>query len=289
MTIASKFQGKKKKILFLFFLLIVSCFFIPKLDRLAWRVISIGEFKILAILSKFAIRPEDKSVISQAKLSSHRGVTADDVIENSERSIIQAAQNGFQYIEIDVSFSKDYTPFIFHDLTLKLKTNLDMLTREASWDDIQKLKLPDDQKIINLKHFISRHAQLFEGIILDIKTDNNNFHEKAKSFINVVGNSKYLENIYIIGRPCGVISKIKNLKPQLKVGCENLGILHNYMTGKDLISLHHRTQFSLLGHYFANKLNLATILWTVNNSHELNQLRRLDNTIIITDMKQPYF
>jgi len=227
MTIASKFQGKKTKILFLFFLLIVSCFFIPKLDRLAWRVISIGEFKILAILSKFAIRPEDKSVISQAKLSSHRGVTADDVIENSERSIIWAAQNEFRYIEIDVSFSKDFTPFIFHDSTLKLKTNLDMLTREVSWDEIQRLRLLDGQRIPSLKKFLSEYAQLFDGIILDIKGENKYFNEKASGFLDAINNCGYSKNIYVIGLPCGVLSTIKKLCPELKVGCEDQGVLYN--------------------------------------------------------------
>jgi len=63
----------------------------------------------------------------------------------------------------------------------------------------------------------------------------------------------------------------------------------NYLTGKDLISLNYTTQFSLLEHFFANKLNLDTILWTINNPQTLINLRKMENTIILTDLQKPYY
>lgn len=284
-----KLQSRKKELLILFFLLIVCSAFIPKLNYLTWRVFSIGEFRILAVLSKFVSDSNDTTGGQQAYLASHRGVLKENVARNSDRSIILASQNKFRFIEIDVSFSKDYIPFIFHDSNLKFKTNIDKLTSEVSWNEIKKLKLPDGQRILNLQHFFSEYARLFDGVILDIKTDDDNIYEKAYSFIDVVNNSKYFENIFVIGRAYRVLSKIKKLNPKLKVGCEDLGLLYNYMSGKDLISLNHPTQFSMLEHYFAIKLNLVTIIWTINSPKELTKLKNLQNTIILTDLPNPNF
>lgn len=261
----------------------------PKLDRIAWRIVSIGEFEMLAISSKLFSGPDDSTNGFIPKLASHRGVLNENSPGNSEKSIALAAQNNFRYIEVDVSFSKEFIPFIFHDSNLKHMTNLDRLTSEVSWDEMQKLKLPDGQRIISLKYFLSEYAPLFDGVILDIKGENNYFNEKAYGVIDVINSSGYSKNIYVIGRPCGVLSTIKKLCPELKVGCEDQGVLYNYLTGKDLISLHYATQFSLLEHFFAKKLNLVTILWTINNPQELFILKNLGNTIILTDLQKPYW
>ena len=141
-----------------------------------------------------------------------------------------------------------------------------------------------------MKHFFSEYARLFDGVILDIKTENNYFGAKAQSFTNVINNCNFSKNnIYIIGRPCGVLSMIKKLNPKLKVGCENRGVLYNYITGKDLISLHYSSQFSYLQHYLAKKLNLVTILWTINKPRDLKRLGNLANTIILTDLRSPLY
>lgn len=259
------------------------------MDRIAWRAISIGEFKVFKILSIFLAKPYNEAVGGDANLASHRGVFSEAVVGNSEKSIIGAAKRNFRYIELDVSFSKDYIPFIFHDSNFKLKTNLDRPTSEVFWDEILELKLSDGQRIISLKHFFCEYARLFDGIILDLKTGNDYFSEKAHSFINVIDKCNFSEDIYIIGRPCGVVSMIKKLKPKLKVGCEDQGVIYNYITGKDLISLHYSNQFSCLEYYLAKKLNLLTILWTINKSQDLRKLRNLVNTIILTDLHTPLY
>lgn len=286
-------QRSRKKTIFVILCLLligfITCFSVPKLERIAWRAISIGEFKTFRMLGMLCSKPLGETTDFKAKLASHRGVFSQAVAENSEESIIGAAKNKFRYIELDVSFSRDYIPFIFHDSNFKLKTNLSRLTSEVLWEDIESLKLSDGQRIISLQLFFSKYAKLFDGTILDIKGENKYFSEKASGFLDAINNYGYSKNIYVIGRPCGILSTIKKLCPELKVGCEDQGVLYNYLTGKDLISLHYATQFSLLEHFFAKKLNLVTILWTINNPQELFILKNLGNTIILTDLQKPYW
>lgn len=261
-----------------------SCFFIPKVNQLAWRATSIIEFKFLKFASTFYQNHENYSIESKNFLASHRGVFSEIIAENSENSIIMAAQKGFHYIELDISFSKDHIPFIFHDISLKRKTNLDSFTSEVSWEEIQKLKLFDGQRILSLELFLTEFAQAFDGIILDIKGGNNYFKEKADSFNKIISESKYSKDIYLIGRYCEVLATIKSMNPTLKVGCENQGFLYNYITSKDLMSLNYNHQFSYLEYCLAKRFNLTLILWTINKKQNLDKLRNIKNTIIITDL-----
>ena len=92
-----QFKVNKKIPLIFYFLFIgfISCFFIPKLDRLAWRMISVCEFKTLKILSIVLSKPYDETVFSKANLASHRGVFSENIVENSEKSIIGAVKKNF--------------------------------------------------------------------------------------------------------------------------------------------------------------------------------------------------
>ena len=161
---------------------------------------------------------------------------------------------------------------------------MDKLTCEVSWEKIKTLTLSDNQKIISLSEFLVRFADLFDGIILDVKGDNNFYEEKANSLCEVIAEYSKLNRLYIIGYPCLVLSAAKHIIPELRVGCEDRGVIYNYLSGKDLISLHYRSQYSYLEYLMARKLNLKTILWTVNKRHDLVKLAQLNNTIILTDL-----
>ena len=130
---------------------------------------------------------------------------------------------------------------------------------------------------------LSEYSKLFDGIILDIKGDDDRHLEKASAFCKVISESHVLEKIYVIGRSFSLLSKIKELEPKIKVGCENQGSLYNYFSGKDLISLHYGSQFSDLEYFLAKKLGLDVIIWTINDRNEFEKLINFDDIIILTD------
>ena len=283
----TKAQKLTLLVLILLFSLTFVGLFIPKLDLIIWRAISVCELKTLKLFSNFFSKPSGQTTAIKANLASHRGVFSETVVENSPKSIVLASQNSFRYIELDVSFSKDLVPFIFHDSNLKFKTNLDKPTSEISWVEVEKLKLLDGQKIMSLKEFVSEYGDLFEGVIFDIKTENRNPSEKARALCNAIYKSNASVQIYIIGRPCNVLTKIKRLNPGLKIGCENQGAFYNFITGKDLISINYFNQFSNLEYQLAQMFDLETILWTINSPQELDELSYLNNAVILTDLESP--
>ena len=131
-------KTKSAAILCLAIIGIFSIFYIPKANYYAWRAVSIIEFKVFRIISPLFKNTESDSIKSMSYLASHRGAFSKTVAENSEKSILLAAQKGFQYIELDVTFTGDHIPIIFHDLNLKRKTNGSRLTSEVSFKEIKK-------------------------------------------------------------------------------------------------------------------------------------------------------
>jgi glycerophosphoryl diester phosphodiesterase len=264
--------------------LFVSIFFIPKTDRFAWRVVSIVEFELFKILSIVVSKPNNGNDLNNFIIASHRGVFSKKICDNTEKSILLALKNGYSFIELDVSFSKDNIPIIYHDDSFKHKANLDKKTNEVYWKEIQNLRLIDGQRISSLEDVLKNYAKNFKGIILDVKTNDTNIVKKVRAFSKIINSHKNLASIYIIGLPFKLITEIKNQNPKLKVGCENLGVIYNYITGKDLISLNYYSQFSALEYYFAKKMGLDIIIWTVNEYEIISRLKQYSPIIVLTDI-----
>jgi glycerophosphoryl diester phosphodiesterase len=263
----------------------VSCFFIPKIDRLAWRGVSIAEFEIMKLLSTSVSRSDDVDNAKNFIIASHRGVFSTEICDNTEKSILSALKNGYSFIELDISFSKDNVPIIFHDYNFKRKASLDKNTSEVYWKDIQNLELFDGQRISNLENILKKYADNFKGIILDLKTDDVNIVTKVEKFTEIIDKYKNLTKFYIIGLPSKILTKIKEQNPEVKVGCENLGVIYNYIKGLDLISLNYYSQFSDLEYHFSKKLGLDTIIWTINETELIEKLKRYSPIIVLTDIE----
>jgi len=251
---------------------------------LAWRVVSIVEFEIFKILSVVVSKPNNGNNLNDFIIASHRGVFSTKICDNTEKSILSALKNGFSFIELDVSFSKDYIPIIYHDYSFKYKANLDKKTNEVYWKEIQNLRLIDGQKISSLEDVLGNYATNFKGIILDVKTDDIDIDEKVRALSKIINSHKNVASIYIIGLPFNIITEIKKQNPKLKVGSENLGVIYNYFTGKDLISLNYYSQFSTLEYYFAKKMGLDIIIWTVNEYEIMTRLKQYSPIIVLTDI-----
>ena len=278
---------KTKKYFYIFIscsIIFVSSFFIPKIDRIAWRAVSIVEFELFKILSVFVSKPNNGNDFNNFIIASHRGVFSKKVCDNTEKSILLAIKNGYSFIELDVSFSKDKIPIIYHDYSFKYKTNLDKKTYEVDWKEIQNLTLIDGQKISSLEDILKNYAKNFEGIILDVKTDDIEIDKKVRIFSKILDSHNNFANIYIIGLPLKIMTEIKKQNPNIKVGCENLGVIYNCITGKDLISLNYYTQFSAIEYYLAKIMGLDIITWTVNEYETIAILKKYSPIIVLTDI-----
>jgi glycerophosphoryl diester phosphodiesterase len=139
--------------------------------------------KILEIcLVLFVIQSCASSTVATKKeihpaLVAHRG----GMITYPENSLV-AFENAIkytQYIEMDIRFSKDNVPVIFHDKELLRTTNCDGLVIEKDWIELKKCKLRERLDWNYSNYYIAKFQDVLKShllqdaiLFIEIKEDN---------------------------------------------------------------------------------------------------------------------
>ena len=239
------------------------------------------EFKIMRLISHWLPHnPEPDGPL--LTLVSHRGVVEKGSVENSHQSIRDTLKSGFQGIEIDISFSSDFIPFVFHGPDLKLVSRKGQFS-DLSSSEIKNFRLKNGQPIVTLEAFCQLYAAKFERVYLDIKTDNINYEIKARMVIEAM--FKYDQaNIVLIGFPWRIMRKVKTALPHVSLGFEQKGAIANFLLKADAVSLNHRNEFSFAEYKLSKFLGLNVVTWTVNDTKLLKKYSETYRMNVLTDL-----
>jgi glycerophosphoryl diester phosphodiesterase len=283
-----KLQMKKvKKILLYFFVFFLISFFLC-LYFLPVNTINftLGNLSKIEFILLAKISPLFKQKIDpigpQINLGSHRGLVEASSVENSPQSIEAAIRAGFKCLEVDISFSSDFQPYVYHGPSLEL-ANVEGMFSDFTAAQITKFQLQNRQPIISLGTFCKRYANKFNLIYLDIKGDNTNYEIKGKNLWCTLRNYK-LERIVLIGAPWRIIRSVKKKLPRIKVGYEQKGAIANFILGADTVSLYHKYEFSHAEYKLAKFLGLDVVIWTINDVELLEQYSKEYRLNILTDL-----
>ena len=101
----------------------------------------------------------------------HKSIVSGDYMGNTREAMEDALGSLVEGIEVDVRFSKDGIPFLFHDDTLEEITDGKGKPEDKTWDELRQLSYRDSRKsrLVSLEETL----QLIGGkkfIFLDIKT-----------------------------------------------------------------------------------------------------------------------
>ena len=242
------------------------------------------EFRLLAKVSYwFPKKPDPEG--PHLTLGSHRGVVEERGAENSRQSIEEALKKGFRCLEVDISFSSDFEPYLFHGPGLEL-VGLKGRFSDYSSQGIKQFRLKNGQPIIPLSEFCRFYGSRFEGIYLDIKGDNTHHRVKARMLCQAIGNYE-LERFVLIGVPWRVIRGVKNALPLVGAGFEEKGVIANYLLGADTVSLYYKGEFSFAEYKLAKFMGLNVLIWTVNDLKLLKDISQTYRLVVLTDLKSP--
>jgi glycerophosphoryl diester phosphodiesterase len=98
----------------------------------------------------------------------HRGNRA-HASENTLLAIELAAEAGADGVELDVRFTADDRPVIFHDADLRRLFSDGRLVRETTFDELRDLRFPDDSTIPTLSECLQLCRDLKLQVILELK------------------------------------------------------------------------------------------------------------------------
>lgn len=122
----------------------------------------------------------------------HRG-NCESHIENTLQSIQSAIQCGINHIEIDVQFTKEGFPIVFHDGNLKRLLNINKPVAHVSYEDIKALPLKNSNHQSNIAYNIPSLAQVvslikeYPNVTLYVEIKNINFIDNSyKNVFNIV-------------------------------------------------------------------------------------------------------
>jgi glycerophosphoryl diester phosphodiesterase len=256
-------------------------FFPEKTVNLTLNNLSRIEFILLAKISPVFKQKVDP-MGPQINFGSHRGLVETSSVENSPQSIEAALVAGFKYLEVDISFSSDFKPFIFHGPSLKL-AGVQGMFHDYTSEQIKKFRLLNEQPIISLETFCRLYENKFNLIYLDIKGDNSNYEIKSKNLCRALKNYE-IERIVLIGAPWRIIRSAKMELPRIKVGYEQKGAIANFILGADTVSLYYKYEFSHAEYKLAKFLGLDVVIWTINDVELLEQYSKKYKLNILTDL-----
>lgn len=101
-------------------------------------------------------------------LFAHRGL-ARYATENTGAAIELAARSGANGIEVDVRFTEDGVPILYHDKNLARLAGKDLTVKDLPWDRIRNLQVLPANRILRLEDFLVAFGGRFERFILDLK------------------------------------------------------------------------------------------------------------------------
>ena len=239
------------------------------------------EFKLMGALSHFFPKNSDAEG-ALLTMVSHRGVVRNGSIENSHQSIIDTLKAEFKEIEIDISFSSDFIPFVYHGPGLDLVGRKGLFS-DLSSSEIKRCKLINGEYVVTLMDFCNLYTNKFDRVYLDIKSDNSDHKIKSRMIVEAIGGNN-ANNIVLIGYPWKIMREVKTSLPDIRMGIEQKGAIANFILNGDMVSLHYRNQFSYAEYKLAKLLGLDVVTWTVNDTALLKEYSKIYRMQVLTDL-----
>ncbi len=165
----------------------------------------------------------------ELKIIAHRGYSG-RYPENTLISFQKAIDNNAQYIELDVQYSKDEKIAVIHDFTLERTTNGKGNVSDFTLEELKKLSAGYLEKFGN--KFINEKIPSLEEVIelskdkvqllIEIKRRDNfkNYNDDLeKKIIDIIKSFQIENDVMIVSFNLLSLGKIKNLEPDINIGC----------------------------------------------------------------------
>ncbi len=215
----------------------------------------------------------------------HRGFTK-SFLENTLEAFGAAIAGNFEAIELDIQFSKDGHPIVFHD------ENLSRLT--ADFAEINDLTLPQLKELrIDKVYSIPTLAEVLEFVganvivIVEIKNPKA-VQEVVKQFEKSIKEDSWSYNHFIISSfDWTVLTGVALLNSQIKLGVLTEDELEKAVAFAENIKANCIfPHFSLLNAEICEEIsrkNIKIYPWTVNEIEDIQRMKTLKINGIISD------
>lgn len=217
----------------------------------------------------------------------HRGYSSKQTENTLEAAILAGEKSYFYGIEFDVHVTKDKKFIVHHDDTTKRLGNVELVIKESTYDELQKVKLQNKiTKAFNLRiPLLSEYIEVcnkynkvcvLEMKHLFIEDDIKELLKEIKKANNIIVISFYMDNLINL-RKLNKDIKIQFLTSQFNEEYYKICFNNNFDLdlNKDLITKENMNYYK--------KHNFLVNCWTINDNNLANEYINLGIDFITTD------
>ncbi|MGE7130134.1 glycerophosphoryl diester phosphodiesterase membrane domain-containing protein [Lysinibacillus xylanilyticus] len=260
--------------------------FTPKFRRRRNKPLLCIVLFVFIALSVINIISLEKSVYApDTKIIAHRGYTEGNV-ENTISGLVSAASAGADLIEADIQQTVDGQFVVFHDRTLRRLTGKNGVIANMTLGELKTLTIHANgfnDKISSLDDFIEIAKALNVSLLIELKVHGKETEDVLPKLVEKLKAYKVLDKYYVQSSDPQMMSQLKKLAPNLRVGIVyalNIGPMDETV---DFISLEEAwVTDQLIAEMKQQKIDL--FVWTLNKDQSLHDFIRKNVNGVITDL-----
>ncbi|MFJ7916302.1 MULTISPECIES: glycerophosphoryl diester phosphodiesterase membrane domain-containing protein [unclassified Lysinibacillus] len=260
--------------------------FTPKFRRRRYKPLLFIVLFVFIALSVMNIISLEKSVYApDTKIIAHRGYTEGNV-ENTISGLVSAASAGADLIEVDIQQTVDGQFVVFHDRTLRRLTGKNGVISNMTLGELKTLTIHANgfnDKISSLDDFIEIAKALNVSLLIELKVHGKETEDVLPKLVEKLKAYKVLDTYYVQSSDPQMMSQLKKLAPNLRVGIVyalNIGPMDETV---DFISLEEAwVTDQLISEMKQQKIKL--FVWTLNKDQSLHDFIRKNVNGVITDL-----
>jgi glycerophosphoryl diester phosphodiesterase len=225
--------------------------------------------------------------LQDVKIAAHRGGPP-PAPENTLAALELAIEQGADYSEIDVQFTRDKRIVVVHDVDLMRVARDPRRISQVRYRDIAHLvQIPNDgtdpaeRKIATLQDFIERAEDRIK-LMIELKYYNSE-PDLADEVVRLVNESNLEEEIMIMSLRMNPLQRVRELNDRIKTGFVSAITLGDMkQLPVDVLIINHRN-ISPTTIRRARANNMEVYGWTVNSADSIAEMIELGVDGIITD------
>lgn len=234
--------------------------------------------------------------LDKYKCIAHRGLHGEklDILENTLQAFEKAVNHGYA-IELDVQLTKDGKIVVFHDYSLNRMTGKNILLKDVTVDDLQKITLRESNETIPTLEDVLKLVDGKVSLLIEVKNEGRvgKLEHTLKDTLSKYNGEFMLEsfNPFVVNYfknntdyICGILTckSYNSLKMKLLGAIINLYIKLN-IKKFDFIAykLEDITKKFVLK---AKKYNVPLMLWTISNTESYNKALEYSENIIFENI-----
>ncbi len=237
----------------------------------------------LVIVFSFNSCVKDNPDNFDSKIIVHRGLH-DNYPENTLESFQAAVAHGFEYFEIDIVFTKDNVPIVFHDVSLDNITGFSSKVYDYNFEDLDTILIDDKYSIPSLDEFLSHFQFSFKQVFVDIKELCS--YKSMLNLVDVIDNFNCKDKLILTCFYPEITDELGKLDEDLVFGSDNGEIEISVSQSIEKDYNYSLTWFHEVNNKYieiAANENINIVVFTPNSVQELKQSLELGVYGIMTD------